>query len=137
MGGGSHLGLGAFLSVQLAWKLDQTDIRRGLRQGDILSPYLFLFCTVGLISLLKKAERNNKIYGVQIRRGAHSLNHLLFVDDSVIFCIAGLMENRNVQQLLDRYELASGHKINRGKTSMVFIINVSIHLQAESMGLWR
>ena len=41
---------------------------RGLRQGDPLSPYLFLLCALGLQGLLKKAEVNGEINGVSICR---------------------------------------------------------------------
>ena len=39
---------------------------RGLRQGDPLSPYLFLLCTKGFYGLLKKAEDLGEIKGVLI-----------------------------------------------------------------------
>lgn len=37
---------------------------RGLRQGDPLSPYLFLFCVEGFSALLKKAQEEGSIKGV-------------------------------------------------------------------------
>ena len=39
---------------------------RGLRQGDPLSPYLFLLVTERLHGLLKKAEMNGSIRGVSL-----------------------------------------------------------------------
>lgn len=39
---------------------------RGIRQWDPLSPYLFLICTEGLISLLKKVEGRGEITGVKV-----------------------------------------------------------------------
>ncbi|KAL0006924.1 hypothetical protein SO802_008426 [Lithocarpus litseifolius] len=59
---------------------------RGLRQGDPLSPYLFLLCAEGFTSLLAKAEYEGKIHGVQICRRAPSISNLLFAKDSLIFC---------------------------------------------------
>ena len=47
---------------------------RGLRQGDPLSPYLFLLCAEGFTSLLSKAEAEGRLHGVQIVEG-----HLVFL----------------------------------------------------------
>ena len=59
---------------------------RGLRQGDPLSPYLFLLCALGLQGLLKKAEVQGDINGVSICCNGPKVSHLFFTDDSVLFC---------------------------------------------------
>jgi hypothetical protein len=59
---------------------------RGIRQGNTLSPYLFLLCAEGLSFLLLKAVADKKISGVAARRGGPKLTHLFFADDSVLFC---------------------------------------------------
>jgi hypothetical protein len=51
---------------------------RGLRQGDPLSPYLFLLAAEGLSSLLVKAEAGGRISGVPIAAGSTRLSHLFF-----------------------------------------------------------
>ena len=61
---------------------------RGLRQGDPLSPYLFLLCMEGFTSLLHNAEMEGQIRGVSICRRAPKITNLLFADDSLIFCQA-------------------------------------------------
>ena len=55
---------------------------KGLRQGDPLSPYLFLLCTKRFHGLMRKAEENADIRGVSICRSAPKLTHLLFADDN-------------------------------------------------------
>lgn len=59
--------------------------KRGLRQGDPLSPYLFLFCVDGLSHELKKAADDGRINGCRICLNAPQVSHLLFADDSFLF----------------------------------------------------
>jgi hypothetical protein len=96
---------------------------RGIRQGDPLSPYLFILCAEGLSTLLHQGEREGRITGLPIARGGTKISHLLFADDSLLFCRANFIEWGNVQVILDKYEKASGQKLNREKTSIFFSKN--------------
>uniref|UniRef100_A0A803PJ10 Reverse transcriptase domain-containing protein n=1 Tax=Cannabis sativa TaxID=3483 RepID=A0A803PJ10_CANSA len=77
---------------------------RGLRQGDPLSSYLFIICTEGFSALLKHYEHRQPSRGIQIARGAPTVSHMFFVDDSYIFCRANEREASNVQSLLNVFE---------------------------------
>lgn len=46
---------------------------RGLRQGDPLSPYLFIMCAKGMTSLIKQAERNNILHGIKVCHRASTI----------------------------------------------------------------
>jgi hypothetical protein len=96
---------------------------RGIRQGDPLSPYFFIMCAEGLSSLLQRAEANRWITGLPITRGGVRINHLLFANDSLLFCKANMFEWVRIQQLLDMYEKVSSQKLNREKTSIFFSKN--------------
>ena len=52
--------------------------KRGLRQKDPLSPYLFIFYAEGLSILLQESKRRKKIHGCKITIGAPLISHLFF-----------------------------------------------------------
>jgi hypothetical protein len=51
---------------------------RGIRQGDPLSPYLFILRVEALSSLLHRVERTRWLTGVPTSPRGPWLNHLLF-----------------------------------------------------------
>lgn len=93
---------------------------RGLRQGDPLSPYLFVMCTEMLVQRLKKAENEGQISGLQVARGAPPVSHLLFADDSMLYCKGDSVELDRMIQVLHQYSLLSGQQINYQKSSVYF-----------------
>jgi hypothetical protein len=58
---------------------------RGLRQGDPLSPYLFLFVADGLSCILEHEIRSGAMHDLRICRTALGISHLLFADDTLLF----------------------------------------------------
>lgn len=69
---------------------------RGIRQGDPLSPYLFLLCIKGLHSLLHQVATAGQIRGVSICKKGPRLTHLVFANDSLIFCRASMQECQKI-----------------------------------------
>lgn len=97
---------------------------RGLRQGDPLSPYLFLLCVEGLSHKLMEAAANNEIHGCKINSHAPAVTHLLFADDSFLFFKANVEEAKAIKRLLDSYERLSGQAVNYQKSGIFFSANV-------------
>ena len=107
---------------------------RGLRQGDPISPYLFLLCGEGLSAMIKKKEREGLVRGVSAARQALRVSHLFFADDSVIFCNATREERMQVAKVLEVYEEESGQKLNRDKTSLFFSKNTKEEIKEFAKG---
>ncbi|KAK9998773.1 hypothetical protein SO802_018376 [Lithocarpus litseifolius] len=98
---------------------------RGLRQGDPLSPYLFLICAEGLSALLHKAVQNKDLRGVAASTRGPRISHLFFANDSLIFGRATVKECTEIQRVLQVYEESSGQQLNRNKTSLFFSHNIA------------
>ncbi|KAJ9677624.1 hypothetical protein PVL29_022550 [Vitis rotundifolia] len=95
---------------------------RGLRQGDPLSPYLFVLVMEAFSNLISRAEEVGFIRGFKVkgRRGEGvSISHLLFADDTLLFC----EDNRDQlvfwKWVVTCFEVVSGLKINLQKSEII------------------
>ncbi|XP_052488035.1 uncharacterized protein LOC105772073 [Gossypium raimondii] len=96
---------------------------RGLRQGDPLSPFLFLFCGEGLSSLMKLGMMENRVRGVKASKSRPPVSHLLFADDCLLFGEATERSSIYLKQILHNYEVCSGQKVNFSKSTIFFSSN--------------
>ncbi|KAK2395425.1 hypothetical protein QL285_057163 [Trifolium repens] len=102
---------------------------RGIRQGDPLSPYLFILCADVLSSLIIKKQEEGLIQGIAIAVDAPKITHLFFADDSLIFCRARKEEATQLLEVLNEYQQASGQQINMNKSEMMFSPNLDNNIQ--------
>ncbi|XP_026384062.1 uncharacterized protein LOC113279597 [Papaver somniferum] len=80
---------------------------RGIRQGDFLSPYIFILCMETLSQLLLKGEKDNLIQGFKLRNHSPSISHLFFADNCMLFMKASLTYVRNLMKIIDSFAQAS------------------------------
>ena len=96
---------------------------RGIRQGDLISPYLFFLCAEGLSSLLKSVGPVHLTRGVRVGLHAPWISHLFFADDSIIFSEASQRGAARIRDILDIYSKGSGQLVNRDKSKIFFSNN--------------
>lgn len=95
---------------------------RGLRQGDPLSPLLFLLVMEVLSRMLQVTEEAGLIRGFLAgSRGGNEvhISHLLFADDTIIFCDADPDQVLHIRKVLSCFEAATGLRVNLGKSEIV------------------
>ncbi|CAH9071355.1 unnamed protein product [Cuscuta epithymum] len=98
--------------------------RRGLRQGDPLSPYLSILVAEGLSLLIRKNEKQGRIHGVSVAKGAPRVSHLFFADDNFLFFRAQEDECNVIKGILSTYTSTSGQMVNFSKSALSFSSNV-------------
>ncbi|GKV21933.1 hypothetical protein SLEP1_g31856 [Rubroshorea leprosula] len=99
----------------------QFPVTKGIRQGDPLSPFLFLIVAEGLNGLMKAAVDKELYKGVEIGKDAVTVTHLQFADDTIFFGEASEQNVRTIKCILRTFELAAGLKINFGKCQLMGI----------------
>ncbi|KAK2642401.1 hypothetical protein Ddye_024164 [Dipteronia dyeriana] len=98
---------------------------RGIRQGDHLSPYLFLICAKGLSSLIGLAHEQGLLNGFKCSCGGPTISHLFFTDDSLLFSKANDTNCKAVKIVLENYSMASGQLVNFNKSAICVSLSIS------------
>lgn len=76
---------------------------RGLRQGDPLSPYLFILMANALSALIHNALTKGHLHGIKLTKSCPTLSHLFFADDSVFFLNGTITKCQNMANILNQY----------------------------------
>jgi hypothetical protein len=97
---------------------------RGLRQGDPLSPLLFLLVMEVLSKMFQVTEEAGLIRGflAGVLGGTEvRISHLLFADDTIVFCDAAPAQVLHIRKVLSCFEAVTGLRVNLSKSEMVLV----------------
>nr|GEV88907.1 RNA-directed DNA polymerase, eukaryota [Tanacetum cinerariifolium] len=93
-------------------------IKRGLRQGDPLSPFLFIIVMEGLHIAFRDGLMKNMFRGVSIGSLGIRLSHLFYADDVIIISDWNQNDMDNIIRVLNAFHLVSGLKVNINKSNL-------------------
>ena len=97
---------------------------RGIRQGDSLSPYLFILCIDFLGQLIESKCAKNVQDPVKSSKSGLAFSYLFFADDLVLFVKANKENCSSIRSVLDKFCSKSGQTISEAKSKVYFSLNV-------------
>ncbi|OIT36177.1 hypothetical protein A4A49_16669 [Nicotiana attenuata] len=112
--------------------------QKGIRQGDPLCPFLFILAMEGLSKIIEKARQMQWIQGFNVGTNIGNIitiSHLLYADDTLIFCEANRTQIMYLNLTLLLFEALSGLHVNKLK-SIIYPVNNVLNIEdlAEIMG---
>ncbi|XP_060182380.1 uncharacterized protein LOC132612050 [Lycium barbarum] len=104
---------------------------RGFKQGDPISPALFIIAAEVLSRALNSLFDQSSFVGYGMPKWSADLNHLAYVDDTIIFSSADSQSLQMIMDILQEYEKVSGQMINKRKSSFYLFSKVSQELSEQ------
>lgn len=91
---------------------------RGVRQGDPLSPFLFIIAMEGLHVVIKGAREKNLIKGIKLPHSGSELSHLFYAVDAIFIGDWDHGSIKNLSRILKCFQISSGLKVNFHKSRL-------------------
>lgn len=116
------------VNMQILWEGSATREflpSRGIRQGDPLSPYLFVICMEKLAHIIQEEVSRGDWKPIRLCKDGPPLSHLFFADDLILLSEASMDQVEVIQRCMNRFCHASGQKVSNAKTRIFFSQNVN------------
>ena len=93
-------------TMSMLWNGEVTETfssERGIRQGDPLSPYIFVLCIERLSHGIAQAVKEGNWKPIRLTKRGTPLTHLFFADDLLLFTEASLDQGYIIDAVLENY----------------------------------
>jgi len=96
-------------------------MERGIRQGDPLSPFLFLLMAEVLNKMVQRTISLGLLRGISVGTDDLQISHIQFADDTLVFCEAEEQYVRVIKGLFLTYQAFAGLCVNYKKSTLVVL----------------
>ncbi|GKE26752.1 reverse transcriptase domain, reverse transcriptase zinc-binding domain protein [Tanacetum coccineum] len=90
---------------------DEFGLERGIRQGDPLSPFMFILASKGLNVIVNEAVENDIFRGVKVGTNNVTVSHLQYADDNIFFGEWSKENTKALMCVLKCFEEVSGLRV--------------------------
>lgn len=112
--------------------------KKGLRQGDSISPYLFLLVMEALSKLLEQAADRDQLR-LHPMCSEPRLTHLLFADDLLVFSDGSRHSLSGITSVMKEFKKMSGLEMNPSKSEIFFggFLDIEAQVLSDLFGIKR
>lgn len=107
----------------------------GLRQGDPISPYLFVICIEKLSQIITYRVNTGEWKEVKFVKQGPTISHVLFADDIILFLEASQKQAHIMRECIEIFCKLSGQKINYEKSMVYCSHNVDRHVDTDIVSI--
>ena len=109
-------------------------ISRGIRQGDPLSPSLFIIMVEAFGRAVFEAYQQKEITDISVTRNLPNITHQQYADDTILPGKSSTQEALGFKNIVESYMDSSGQKFNKDK-SEIFFMNTKLSLENQICGI--
>lgn len=124
----------SFVRMKVIWNgqlSDEFAMGRGIRQGDPLSPYLFVLCMERLSHLIDTSVEHGDWSPIRLSRNGPRISHLFFADDLFLFAEASVEQTDIIRNTLGVFCSLSGEKVSMEKTGIFCSPNINHNVKSQ------
>lgn len=124
------------VNMRVLWneqKGEHFNLKKVMRQGDPISPYIFMFCIDKISHMIMDVVGKKDCEGKKAGKRGPRISHLIFVNDLILFGKAIVHQVACIMKVLKNFCEASYQRVSIEKSNIMFSKNTPQQLRRQIM----